>query len=592
MSGYELRAFGGLSLSRNREPAADLNTHRKTLTLLAVLAASPDGMPRERVMSLFWPESDAEHARGSLKQMLHAIRNQLGDRAVITGISQLGVEPKKLSSDVAVFRELVSARDDDAAIALYTGPFLDGVHVDGAGELERWISETRDNLSQLYAEALERKALASAADSDNAVRVWRKLVATDPLSGRLAIGLMRAMELSGDRAGALRHARSYEARLKSELGAGPDTAVVAFIDTLRSRNTPAGSTPATSARDSGSDADALVNLGLQAQRRVSPGGGLAASRLNLDEARAWFTRALTIDPQNARARCGMGNCFYLSGILGFQPREEAFSKGREMIFTALAADDRCAEVHCSLGKIALYFDDDFPAAARYIKRSLELEPDDAEALRIISVVYKILGRGDDAIDAAREAAERSPDTPVGWNALADALLSAGRNSDALAPLKRAIALRSGYVPALERLELAKTRMGDYDSALEIRKSRLGVEGNRKRAGLLIEDGKSVGAMEAIRLDIQRELDELLMESETVDPFEQYYTTRSAADRIVTAYATLEQWDKAMDWIENAYEHRPGRLRRMLTDSPFDRRGLAANARYVALMRVAGTEDLL
>ena len=50
--------------------------------------------------------------------------------------------------------------------------------------------------------------------------------------------------------------------------------------------------------------------------------------------------------------------------------------------------------------------------------------------------------------------------------------------------------------------------------------------------------------------------------------------------------------EAMDWLERSYDRRPGRLRRTLTDLPFDHQGLAVDPRYARLLRVAGMEDLL
>jgi tetratricopeptide (TPR) repeat protein len=172
------------------------------------------------------------------------------------------------------------------------------------------------------------------------------------------------------------------------------------------------------------------------------------------------------------------------------------------------------------------------------------------------------------------------------------LLSAGRNAEAVDALKRAIRLRPDYGLALERLERAHIGLGDYDSAVEIRKSRLGIARDRDRAALLVQEKRSLGAAEALRLDVERELSDLITQSKQVDPFEQYFTTRTTADRIVAAYADLKQWKSAMDWVEMAYERRPGRVRRMLTDLPFDRRGLATDSRYNTLMIMAGAEDLI
>ena len=337
-------------------------------------------------------------------------------------------------------------------------------------------------------------------------------------------------------------------------------------------------------------ADELVNKGMQAWRRGIPGG--AGAQLTLQESRAYFERALAIEPQNARALCGLSSYYSVMATRGFLDRDTASAKGRDLMFSALAADDRCAEVYVLLGVTALYWDDDFHAAARHIQRALELNPDEPDALRFQSVVFKILGRLEEAVAKAREATERAPDAPSLWNGLGDVLIAAGRNAEAVDALKRAISLKAGYDPALERLELAFFRIGEVDRALETRVSRLRVAGQGERAKILEREAGEVGFAEAWLCDVRRELDQLLSEAEKNDPFFEYFSSRSPADRIIIAYAELGEWNKAMDWVERAYERRPGRLRRMLTDHPFDRQGLAVDPRYARLLRVAGLEELL
>jgi tetratricopeptide (TPR) repeat protein len=338
------------------------------------------------------------------------------------------------------------------------------------------------------------------------------------------------------------------------------------------------------------DADRLVADGLKAiHYSVSAG---AAARSHLDQAGAYFKRALALDPGNARVLCALSTWQYTMGRHGFLPPQEAFAKGRELLLDALAADDRCAEVHDSLGKIALYYDDDVYAAVRHIERSVALDPDNTEALRFQSIVYKILGRTEDAVRVARAATAQAPDVASLWNGLGDALLAAGRNAEAIDALKRAVGLQPGYGPALERLELAHVRLGEPGLALDLRATRLRLSGHRERADLLSREADACGPAEAIQRDLRRELEELLKQAEQTDPFANYHLTRTAADQIVLTCAALGDWHQAMDWVERAYQRRPVRLRRMLTELPFDRRGLAVDPRYARLLRVAVMEDLI
>ena len=352
----------------------------------------------------------------------------------------------------------------------------------------------------------------------------------------------------------------------------------------------ASRTADTVAPATGSEADRLVAEGLKAYRFAGSRG--ASSRSLLDQAAVYFRRALALDPSHARALCAMGNWHYVMGNLELLPRDDTFAKGRELLLAALAADDRIAEIHCAMGKVALYYDDDCLTAARHVERAVALDAHDAEVLRFASIVYKILGRSDDAVRAARAAAAQDPDMPALWNGLGDVLLATGRNAEAVDALKHAIGLQPGYGAALERLELGRVRLGEFDLAVEIRASRIRLSGRGERADLLLDEGERLGYAEALRRDARRELDEWLAQAEQRDPFAESFTTRTIADRIVTSYAELGEWQPAMDWVEKAYERRPGRLRRMLTDLPFDHRGLAADRRYARLLRVAGMEQFL
>lgn len=337
-------------------------------------------------------------------------------------------------------------------------------------------------------------------------------------------------------------------------------------------------------------ADKLAIKGQQTFRRAVQGG--VGARLALEEAHAYFERAFALEPQNARALTGLASYYSVMAIRGFMDRETGMAKGNELMFAALAADDKTPEVYVLLGVNALYWGDDFHAAARHFQHAIELDPNEPDALRFQSIVLKILGRLEEAVATAREATERAPDAPSIWNGLGDALIAAGRNAEAVDALKRAITLKAGYGPALERLELALFRIGELDRALETRVSRLRLAGNSERAKILETEAAEVGFAEARLRDVRRELDQLLAEAEKNDPFTEYFTSRSPADCIVIAYAELGEWNKAMDWVEQAYERRPGRLRRMLTDHPFDHQGLAVDPRYARLLRVAGLEELL
>jgi adenylate cyclase len=239
---FHLRTFGGLTLQRDGKSLDQVNAQRKALALLAVLAAAgAEGFGREKLMLLLWSESDAGRARGALKQMLHSLRRQLGAPGAIVGTTEIRLDPCCVASDVGGFRAALAGGDLEAAVALYHGPFLDGVHLDGAPEFERWAEAERVELARQYAAALGRLArdAESRGEPEEAAAWWQRLQVEDPLSGRVVLALMAALEGAGDRTAALRHAEAHEMLLREEWGLAPDPAVTALAERLRE---PAGPT--------------------------------------------------------------------------------------------------------------------------------------------------------------------------------------------------------------------------------------------------------------------------------------------------------------------------------------------------------------
>ena len=230
-----LRAFGGLTLERDGVRLDEIIAQRKVLALLAVLARSGEaGIGRERLMALLWADSDMDRARGSLKQMLHTLRRQL-DPDVVTGTSELQLNRHVVSSDVADFSDLLADGDFRQAVQLYRGPFLDGVHIERAPDFSRWQDAERGELERTYMDALETLARGAEAEErhEDAVAWWLRCRAVDPLRARSVLALMKALDLAGDRAGALRYAQMHEDLLREELSTLPDADVAALAGQMR-----------------------------------------------------------------------------------------------------------------------------------------------------------------------------------------------------------------------------------------------------------------------------------------------------------------------------------------------------------------------
>jgi DNA-binding SARP family transcriptional activator len=214
----------------------------QALALLAVLACAGErGMAREKLLALLWPESPASPASHRLSQLAHWTRRTLCPAGLITGTSELRLEPGAMVCDLWEFEGARRAGDLERAAELYAGPFLDGFYLADSGGFERWAESRRSELAREYQETLEALAVQAEVRGDSlaASEWWGRLARHEPLSSRVTMHLMTALAAAGERARALARANTYQEQVRTELEAEPNPAVLALARLLK-REAPAG----------------------------------------------------------------------------------------------------------------------------------------------------------------------------------------------------------------------------------------------------------------------------------------------------------------------------------------------------------------
>ena len=338
------------------------------------------------------------------------------------------------------------------------------------------------------------------------------------------------------------------------------------------------------------DVQELVAKAREMFTHSTQGGEGAQEKLLMG--RVYAEKAVAKAPGSAAALTVLANLWQLLGVRGFADRDEALPKARDLRLRALAIDDSLGQVHMALGTVFLYWEDDFEMAGSELALSVELDPDDPDAHRMYGAWLRIAGRPLEALDHMRSAVQLAPKAAFMYVGLADVLMALGRYDEAIAPLRQALRLHPRYDAALERLEMSCHRAGRHDEALDARRQLLGIRGDTDRIASVAEDAAQHGWLVARERDLRRELATLTALAERDGAFAETRSTRLLADRIIIVLAELGEWTEAMDWVERAYHHRPGRLRRVLNDLPYDHHGLARDPRYARLLRTAGIEELL
>ncbi len=229
-----LRTFGTLRLESPDGPVAGPISQRHRLALLALLAAAPGRlMSRDRLLGLLWPENDDHSGRTLLNTTVHAIRKELGSETLRSVGDGLYLDPELLPSDLDLLEQHTRAGEAERAVAVCTGPFLDGFHLPDSATFETWLSDTRAEYHRWVHDLLDQLA-TSVETPDPAVRVaWtERLCRHEPHSALAAVRHMRTLADLGDRPAALEFAHAFQERLRLDLEVGPDAEVEAFRQAL------------------------------------------------------------------------------------------------------------------------------------------------------------------------------------------------------------------------------------------------------------------------------------------------------------------------------------------------------------------------
>jgi len=164
-----------------------------------------------------------------------------------------------------------------------------------------------------------------------------------------------------------------------------------------------------------------------------------------------YQRALAVDPTYSAAWIGLANIYAYQVDFNQRMPDDGYGLAREATSKALALDPQDAEVHGMLGVIAMNYDHDLAAAARHMEHALALDPTNPEFINTAAVLYRRLGRLDEAIALFHFQNARDPVNADGHNALGYAYFYAGRLDEAIEEFRSSLDLSPGYAGGHEAI---------------------------------------------------------------------------------------------------------------------------------------------
>ncbi|MDQ6788509.1 MAG: FlgO family outer membrane protein [Acidobacteriota bacterium] len=289
----------------------------------------------------------------------------------------------------------------------------------------------------------------------------------------------------------------------------------------------------------------------------------------------YFQQAVNLDPNFALGYAGMADVYTLLGTTfdaSIKPRE-AMPKARIAAQRALEIDPNLSETHTSLAWIKYRFDWDWRGAEEEFKQAIALNPNNAQAHHWYADFLVAMGRFDESLAEIKRARELDPfSLLINWN-VGRILFYARRYDEAIAEFNRTLELDQNSLRThsfLERIYAAKG-MNEEAFAEHLKNDSLtGFDAER------ITNLKEIYAATGWKAVWQKEIEWTLEDSKNryVSPFGMALLYKSRGDK-----------ERAIEWLDKAFEERSGTLVTLKVDSSWD--NLRDDPRFQDLLRRIG-----
>ncbi len=276
----------------------------------------------------------------------------------------------------------------------------------------------------------------------------------------------------------------------------------------------------------------------------------------------------------------MSNAYSAQGALGFIPPREAIPKAEWAAERAVALDDTLAEAHDAAAANKLFFDWDWAAAERELRRTLELNPNFADAHSLYGYYFDITGRLDEAISEMKRAQELDP-LSASYNVDIGLFLYHMRRYDAaIEQYRKGSEVDPNFIEVPFTLGQAYERKGMYPEAIaECQKAITSTSHGRDPA--IVSVLGYAYAMFGKRDEAQK------IAAELTERWKQSYFPPTL---IALVYTGLGDKEQAFQWLDKAYAERDSQLIWINVEPQFE--PLRSDARFADLLRRVGLQSRL
>lgn len=232
MGGLYVSMLGSPELTWAGQP---LNVaSRKSLALLCLLALREAPLSRVDAAGMFW-----DGGLANVRQALYQLRQLPGADEWLDAGTDLTV---RAITDVGLLRERVREGSFREALELWRGPFLQGLELPDAAEVEAYFTEAGARVERLLRTALAGRSRVLEAEGDlpGVLEVIDRQLELDPFDEEALRQALRLEFLLERPAVAAQRFRNWRDRLAAELGAEPSPATLELVEAIAAGVLPGG----------------------------------------------------------------------------------------------------------------------------------------------------------------------------------------------------------------------------------------------------------------------------------------------------------------------------------------------------------------
>ncbi|MFL6447834.1 MAG: tetratricopeptide repeat protein [Bryobacteraceae bacterium] len=287
-----------------------------------------------------------------------------------------------------------------------------------------------------------------------------------------------------------------------------------------------------------------------------------------------FTRAILQFPEYAEPYAALADAYFWLIWLSCREPLDLLESAKQSALKAVYLDPKCAEAYVALGTLAAVFESRWDEGERLFRQGLELRPSSVSALTQRAFARLQTGDLEGARLDQKTALELDPLSPRCYRSLAVTSYLARDYDSALMALERALKIRGDVKSTYYLRGLVLLQAGEHQKAIEA--LRCSVRGNTPglHLGSLVAAYARSGEEREARRTL-RKLEELETDS-FVSPV-----------AFVHAYVGMGNYEKALEWLDQAAYRRFGGLMNVKLDPCLD--CLRGEARFKAVLERTGSD---